>query len=228
MKNLILNASIRDKVGVRGNLRNLRNSGQVPAVIYGAGKENVSIYVNIKEVSKIIKEAGNSIITVKYGDKEEKVIIKDIQKHVVTDLITHIDFNRVVMDKKIDIKVPLKFVGESYGVKVQGGVIEYDIREITVRCLPENIPHEISIDITSLKIGDAIRIKDIKADNFEIRENPNNIVVSVISAKEEEVAQPQATVEQQQPEVISKGKKEKEGTSAKDGAKEQPKEAGKK
>lgn len=215
MERFVLNAVLREKPGVRGVLRNIRNSGMVPAVVYGGNDKPVNISVNMKEFLSLYKMAGNSVITLKYGEKEDMVVVKDIQKHVVTDKIIHIDFNRVAMDKKIDIKVPLKFVGEPYGVKTQGGIAEYDIREVTVRCYPKDIPHEIVVDISSLKIGDSIRIKDIKQDKFEIRENPENIVVSIISAKEESTASPTAQA-QQQPEVIEKGKKSEESKETKD------------
>lgn len=208
MKEYVLNAQLREKAGVRSNLRKLRDTGFIPSVVYGAGKENTTVYVNYKELLKILKEAHNAIIKLKYADKEEKVIIRDIQKHVVTGRIIHVDFGRIRMNEKIDVVVPIKFVGEPYGVKVQGGIVEYEMRELEIRCLPDNIPNEIEIDISNLKIGDAIRIKDLKPEKYEIRENPENLIVSVISVREEEVSAPTETPEQ--PEVIEKGKKKEE------------------
>lgn len=221
MNNVILNAVLREGVGVRGKLRSIRESNMIPAIIYGSGKEPLAVSVNMSEILKVLKDSKNSIITLKTDKGEEKVIIKEVSKHVVTDKIIHIDFSRVSMDKKIDIKVPIKFLGEPYGVKTQGGVAEYDMRELEIRCLPADIPHEIPIDISALKIGDSIRIKDLKFDKFEIRENPENLIISIISAKEEEVT-PQAAAAPEQPEVIEKGKKA-EGEGAEAG-----KEAGKK
>lgn len=215
MERFVLNATLRENPGVRGVLRNLRTAGMIPAVVYGGNEKPVNVSVNMKEFLSLHKKAGNAVITLKYGTNEDMVVIKDIQKHVVTDRIIHIDFNRVAMDKKIDIKVPLKFLGEPYGVKTQGGIAEYDIREVTVRCYPKDIPHEIVVDISSLKIGDSIRIKDIKQDKFEIRENPENIVISIISAKEETLTTAQTQAQSQQPEVIEKGKKAEESKEKK-------------
>ncbi|MEF3281002.1 MAG: 50S ribosomal protein L25 [Elusimicrobiota bacterium] len=231
MKEIVVNAAIRSKPGVRSELKNLRNSKMVPAVIYGSDRKPVNISVNAIDIEKVLKEARNSIITIKYNNAEEKVIIKELHKHVVTDKIIHVDFHRVMMDKKIDIKVPIKFIGEAYGVKTQGGLIEYDMREITVRCLPANIPANIEVDLTNLKIGDSIRIKDLKSEKFEIRENPENIIVSVISAKEE-IATPAAT-QTEQPEVIEKGKKaegaeEKTDSSSSKDSEKEPKKGDKK
>ncbi|MGC8867305.1 MAG: 50S ribosomal protein L25 [Elusimicrobiales bacterium] len=212
MNRYLLNAVLRNNPGMRGGLRNLRKNGMIPAVVYGGKDKPVNVAVNIKEFLRVIKEAGNSVITLRYENYEDSVIIKEIQRDVVTDQIIHIDFNRVTLDKKIDVKVPIKFVGKPYGVKTQGGIVEYNMRELSVRCLAQDIPNEIAVDISHLKIGDSIRIKDIKVEKFEIRENPENIVISVISAKEEELATTQAPQPKEpqapQPEVIEKGKKD--------------------
>jgi large subunit ribosomal protein L25 len=228
MDNIIINAAKRADAGVRGKLKNLRDSKMVPGVIYGGKKEPITVSVSINDLLKILKDSKNSVVTLKYDDTEEKVIIKNIQKHVVTDKIIHVDFNRVLMDKKVDIKVPIKFIGEPYGVKTQGGLIEYDMRELNIRCLPADIPQEITIDIAPLKIGDIVRVKDIKAERFELRDNPENIIISIVTAKEEIVAQSQPA-EATQPEVIEKGKKPTEGeepakeASAKEAKKEDKK-----
>jgi large subunit ribosomal protein L25 len=140
----------------------------------------------------------------------------------VTDKIIHVDFSRISTDRKIDIKVPIKFIGEPYGVKTQGGIAEYDMRELTVRCFPSDIPDEINIDVSSLKIGDSIRVKDLKFDKFEIRENPENLIISIISTSEEAESVPQA--QPSQPEVIEKGKK----AEAEEGAKKEEKKEEKK
>ncbi|MBP7795657.1 MAG: 50S ribosomal protein L25 [Elusimicrobiales bacterium] len=222
MDNIIINAAKRADAGVRGKLKNLRDSKMVPGVIYGGKKEPITVSVSINDLLKILKDSKNSVVTLKYDDTEEKVIIKNIQKHVVTDKIIHVDFNRVLMDKKVDIKVPIKFIGEPYGVKTQGGLIEYDMRELNIRCLPADIPQEITIDIAPLKIGDIVRVKNIKAERFELRDNPENIIISIVTAKEEVVAQSQPAT---QPEVIEKGKKPAEGEEP---AKEAPAKEAKK
>jgi large subunit ribosomal protein L25 len=208
MKTVSLNASLREKSGTRSVLREIRNKGFVCGVVYGGGKEPLNVSVNLNDLIKIIKESRNAIVTLKIDSKEEElVIIKEIQKDAITDKIIHVDFNRISTDKKIDLKVPIRFVGEPYGVKTQGGIAEYDMRELSIRCFPKDIPNEIAIDVSSLKIGDSLRVKDLKFEKFEIRENPENLIVSIVSTKEEEIA---PTVSPTQPEVIEKGKKTEE------------------
>jgi large subunit ribosomal protein L25 len=223
MKTVFLNASLREKSGTRSVLRDIRNKGVVAGVVYGGNKSPINVSVNLKDLLKIIKESRNSLITLKMENgSEDLVIIKEIQKDVVTDKIIHVDFSRISTDRKIDIKVPIKFIGEPYGVKTQGGIAEYDMRELTVRCFPSDIPDEITIDVSSLKIGDSIRVKDLKFDKFEIRENPENLIVSIISTSEEAESVPQA--QPSQPEVIEKGKK----AEAEEGAKKEEKKEEKK
>lgn len=222
MEQLLLNASLREKAGVRGVNSSLRAQGIVPAVVYGTEKKPSLLSINEKEFVSIMKKGHNAIIKLKYDKVEDSVIVKEIQRHVVTGKIIHVDFYRISMKEKIEVKVPLKFVGEAYGVKTQGGIIEHDIREFTVRCLPSDIPHEIVVDVTNLRIGDSIRVKDIKVEKVEIKEDAERIVASVITPKEEVVEKVAATPEgDKEPEVIAKGKKEEEGaeTAGKEAAK---------
>ncbi|MEW5950897.1 MAG: 50S ribosomal protein L25 [Elusimicrobia bacterium] len=214
MEQLSLNALTRENAGVKGKLSAIRNQGQIPAVVYGSEKNSQSLTVNEKEFIAIMKKGHNAIIKLKYDKAEDSVIVKEIQRHVVSGKIIHVDFYRISMKEKIEVKVPLKFVGEAYGVKTQGGIIEHDMRELTVKCLPADIPHEITVDVSALKIGDSVRVKDLKQDKIEIKEDAERIVASVITAKEEVVEKAAAVAEgAQEPEVIAKGKKEEEGAA---------------
>ena len=96
------------------------------------------------------------------------VIIKAAQFHPVTDKRTHIDFLRISLTEKIKVKVHLKLVGECYGAKVQGGLVEHTMREVNVSCLPTEIPHEIVVDITELHINNSLRVKDVKLGKFDL------------------------------------------------------------
>ncbi len=215
MEQLLLNASLREKTGVRGVNSSLRTQGIVPAVVYGTEKKSLSLSINEKEFVSIMKKGHNAIIKLKYDKVEDSVIVKEIQRHVVSGKIIHVDFYRISLKDKIEVKIPLKFVGEAYGVKTQGGIIEHDMREFTVRCLPSDIPQEIVVDVTNLKIGDSIRVKDIKVEKVEIKEDGERIVASVITPKEEVIEKVAATPGgAQEPEVIAKGKKEEEGAEA--------------
>lgn len=227
MKEFSLTAQMRDNAGVKGKLSQMRKSGLIPAVIYGASKTPAHVSVSEKELLVILKGGRNAIIKIKYGSAQEDVLLKEIQKHVVTGRIIHLDFHRISLTDKVEVKVPLKFTGEAYGVKTQGGIIEHNLREINIKCLPADLPKELVVDITALHIGNSIRVKDLKYDKIEIKEDLEHIIASVIAAKEEEVATPAAAQAEagKEPELVAtKGKKEEEGEAAAEAKPEAKKE----
>ncbi|MDO8806530.1 MAG: 50S ribosomal protein L25 [Elusimicrobiota bacterium] len=222
MQQTLISAEMRDKAGVRSALTAFRAGGRIPAVIYGQDKKPLSVTVDAKAMAAIIKVDPNAIITIKHSGGEDTVIIKAVQRHPVTDKRTHLDFLRISLTEKIKVKVHVKLVGECFGAKVQGGLVEHTMRVLNVSCLPTEIPHEIELDITDLNINHSLRVKDIKAGKAELLDAPDQIVVSVTAPKEEKVEEPVAgaVVAGAEPEVIAKGKKEEgEEGEAKDGAK---------
>ena len=211
-------AQLREKTGVRGTLSKFRAEGFTPAVIYGLNQPPVSITVSEKEMLGVLKRGANAVLKLKYSDKEDNVIIKNVQRHVVTDRVIHIDFHRISLTVKVTVKVHIKIVGEAFGVKTQGGLLEHAMRDFTVHCLPADIPKEIEIDVKDLKLDEAIRVSDIHHDKVEIMDDPTHIVVSIVAPKEEVVETPVAAAgaaagaAAAEPEVVAgKGKKEEEG-----------------
>jgi len=218
MEQLHVAAQLREKAGVRGVLSKFRLDGITPAVIYGLKKPPVHITVSEKEILTVLKKGANAVLKLKYADKEDNVIIKDVQRHVVTDRVIHIDFHRISLTEKIKVKVHIKIVGEAFGVKTEGGILEHTMREFNVLCLPTDIPKEIEVEISKLKLNEAIRVKDIKHEKVEILDDPNHIIVSIVAPKEEVVETPAAAAgaaagaAAAEPEVVAgKGKKEEEG-----------------
>ncbi|HAH33050.1 MAG TPA: 50S ribosomal protein L25 [Elusimicrobia bacterium] len=222
MEQIIVEAQLRDKIGGKKGLSLLRQGGSIPAVIYGTGKPAVHVTVGEKEILTVLKKGANSVVKLKYSDNSDTVILKEVQKHVVTGKLLHIDFQRISMTDKIKVKVRVKLVGDAYGVKVESGIVEHNMRELNVLCLPTDIPKEIEINITELHLGGVIRVKDVKSDKAEIIEDAEHIVVSVTAPKEEKVETPLAAAgaSAAEPEVIAKGKKEEgEDGAAPDAAK---------
>ena len=223
MEQLTVSVQLRDKVGVRGVLSGLRHQGTIPAVIYGLKQPPVTVAVIEKEMLSVIKKGANAVLKLKYSDKEDNVIIKEIQRHVVTDRLIHIDFHRISLTEKIQVKVHIKIVGEAFGVKTEGGMLEHGMREFNVLCLPVDIPKEIEVNVTALKMGEGIRVKDVKFEKAEILDNPEHLIVSIVAPKEEVVETPVvagavAGAAAAEPEVVAgKGKKE-EGEEGAEGA----------
>jgi len=218
MEQIIVEAQIRGTIGGKKGLAVLRQGGSIPAVIYGTGKPVEHVTVGEKEILSVLKKGANSLVKIKYSNNEDTVILKEVQKHVVTGKLLHIDFQRISLTDKIKVKVRVKLVGEAYGVKVEAGILEHNMRELNVLCLPTDIPKEIEINITELHLNGVIRVKEVKSDKAEIIEDAEHIVVSVVAPKEEKVETPVAAAgaTAAEPEVIAKGKKEEgeEGAEA--------------
>lgn len=193
MKSVELKAEVRDDVRNKTALKNLRKQGNIPAVLYG-GKENKNFFVDEVTFSKLINTHEVYIINLKIGEEVIPAIIKDIQFHPVTDATIHIDFLQVFEDKLVNIGIPLTFTGSSIGV-LNGGKRREKMRKLTVRALPKDLPENIEIDITNLKIGDDVKVRDLNVKGVEFLNAPSTSIVAVktsraaISAEAEEEAE---------------------------------------
>jgi len=166
-----LAASIRKDLG-KGATRRLRKQEMVPAVIYGAGKEPVSITLGHNQLMHSTDNEAffSHILSIDVDGKKEKVIIKALQRHPAKSILMHADFMRVSMTEKLKVHVPLHFIGadEAPGAK-QGGVVTHDLVDIGIQCLPGDLPEYIEVDVSALEIGDSLHLSDIKlAKGMEI------------------------------------------------------------
>jgi large subunit ribosomal protein L25 len=202
-------------------------NGLIPAVLYGKGFENQTLWVDSKQFDKIYKEAGeSSIIDLAISDKKskktEKVLIYELQSDPVTDEIVHVDFYRVKMDEVIETDVGLKFVGEAPAVKELGGVLVRNLDEVEVKCLPLDLPKEIEVDISVLKtFEDYIYIKDLNvSDKVEINVDAETVVALVSPPRsQEEIDELETEVEADVSQVEGMEEEQEEET----GEEEEPK-----
>ena len=226
MKTIELNVEKRSSKG-KNEARRTRAAGQIPAIVYGAGKATVPITVDRKALSDAFRNGAgeNAIFLLKLGgsDQTRHAMIKELQKDPLTRKALHIDFVRVLMDTKIRVEVSIEIVGVARGVKTDGGILDIVTREIAIESLPGSIPAHIPVDVTDLGIGDALRVKDLKpVEGIEIVEDdPEKVIVHVAhpTAEKEPVAAVEGAAEITEPEVLKKGKvvTEEEGADAKEG-----------
>jgi large subunit ribosomal protein L25 len=210
-----LHAGLREGKGKEVN-KKLRQEGLVPSIVYKKGEDTLSLKIDKKDLSKALHtEAGENVIIRLHIDaakkrKERTVIVKEVQKDPVKDYLLHIDFQEISLSETLKVKVPIAAKGEAIGVKKDEGVLQHVLWEAEIECLPTNIPEKIEIDVSSLKIGDSIYVKEIQIpEGVKILDNPEGVVFSVEHPKKvEEVIAPPAEGEVQEPEVI-KEKKEK-------------------
>ncbi len=214
MADIQIKAEVRSDKSTKKSLGEMRDSKKIPGVVYGGKGGNIKIVVAERDLMSAIKAGGaNAIIKLKHDKGEDTVIVKELQRHVVTSSPLHVDFQRISLSEKIDVKVPVRVVGEAPGVKFDGGVLEHIMREIEVQCLPNEIPDKIEVDVGQLKVGQAIHVSGIAAPaGVTILDDGEKIVVNIVHATIEEEPTPTETaVEGVEPEVIAKGKKEEEG-----------------
>ncbi len=176
MKHVSLSGSRRENVGRKG-ASELRKSGRIPGVIYG-GETQVPFSVKRNDWDKIISRPDTLQINIEVDGKTFPTIIQESQQHPVTDLITHIDLLELVPGKLVKTTLPIRPTGASEGVK-SGGKLILNYRKVRIIGMPESIPDDIPLDITNLKIGDMIRVKDIKIEGCTVLEAEASAVVSV-------------------------------------------------
>jgi large subunit ribosomal protein L25 len=211
----LLEAQLRE-AGTKNDARRVRREGKIPAVLYGAGKDALTVSVDPRQVARILhSETGhNSVFDLAMDGERTKAMIVDWQYEPIKGSLLHIDLKRIAMDKKLTVNVPIELVGEPAGVKQQGGILEQITREVEVECLPGDIPNAIELNVSELVFGTVLRISDLpKNDKVEYLTDPEQPVAHVITVKEEEVPAADAVAGEAaaapaEPEVIKKGKQE--------------------
>lgn len=213
-KNTKIELNVQKREVVGSGLNALRKSGYVPAVLYGKNQESIPLQVLVKDFKKAFELAGEStLIFLNVDGQSYPTIINDIAKDAVSDDILHADFYKVNLDEKIKAKVAVVFHGESPAVKDLGGIFVRNINEIEIEALPQDLPHEIVVDLSSLKnIGDQILVKDLKLDSkLKAMAEAEEIVATVqepMSEAELEKALEAPTATVDDVEVIKKEKEE--------------------
>lgn len=214
----ILEAQQREP-GNKNAARRVRVAGKIPAVVYGAGKDTSAIAVDPRQVMRILKsESGhNTIFDLALGKDRDKAMIVDWQFEPIKGTLLHVDLQRIAMDKKMTVTVPVILKGEAQGVKTEGGILEQLLREVEIECLPADIPKSIEADVSHLVFGIELRVKDLQhSEKLKFLTDDERMVAHITLVKEEVAPTPEAVAEAAtatpaEPEVIKKGKQEVEG-----------------
>lgn len=193
--------------------KQLRESGFVPAVVYGKDKEAKAISVNNLDLVKTVRDEGvNAIISLEVeGGTTAQVMLHEYQMHTLKDEVIHADFYVVDLTEEMDVEVPLRLEGEAQGSK-DGGILQQPLYVLQVRAIPSEIPEEITVDVTGLEIGDNLTIADLPvADNYQFTDEADMTVAIVLPPEAEE---PEADTEEAdlsvEPEVIGADEEEEE------------------
>ena len=226
MERLILEAQARPSMS-KGQRKQLRGEGKVPAVIYGRGEDTLPLIVDGRTLRQGLITGGSNVLVdlaVKAKGKktrQETVMFKDIQRDIIyQDRIIHVDFIRISMTDKIEVAVMLNFIGEPAGLN-EGGVLSMVSREVTIKCLPGDIPEHFDVDITALNIGDSLATDSLDIDEkFEMITPPETVLVQVLAPMAEEVPEVEEELEEGE-EAVAKEEKAAEEVSETETAEEE-------
>jgi len=213
---LSVEADPREDFGKNAS-RRLRHVGRIPGVVYGGGGPAIPVTVDPRKISQILhSESGhNAIFSLEIkGKAPARVMLRDWQVDPLHGDLLHVDMVRVARDIKLKVKVPIHVTGEAKGVKVQGGIFEFLLREVELECLPDDIPDHVTVDVTELLIGRNLRVADLPwGDQVKVLTEANRVVAHVVALKAEEEKPAAEVVEAAPaaPELIRKGKAEEAG-----------------
>ena len=214
MSEVIVKAESRTEFG-KNATRRLRVEGKIPGVLYGRGVESISVAVDPADVIQILNsDSGrNTIFELVTDSSRNDVLIKDLQVDPVKGSLVHADFLCIAKDRVMEFQIPVEPIGIPEGVQTHGGMLEVVLREISVECLPGDVPDQVQVDVTDLDIGAAIRVSELAIDTNKVKllSDPELTVLTVVPPRVEE--EPEVLVEEEEalePEVIKKGKGEEE------------------
>ena len=180
----------REETG-KGACRRLRAGGLIPAVVYSKGQPSASISIEGADLKVAMASGSNVVLELHYADakrgKKHYAVVKDMQRHVTKPQLLHVDLHEVDLKQEIEAPVAIELIGDSVGAG-EGGVVDHSQREVTVRALPTSVPARLELDVSSLGIGDNLRVSDLSApEGVVVLDDPDTVIVSVHAPRVEEV-----------------------------------------
>lgn len=176
MESISIKGSVRKSLG-KADAKALRNQGRVPCIVYG-GEENIHFNLDEREFNKLINTPKAYIVNIDLDGKDYAAVIKDTQFHPLTDRVLHVDFQLLIPGKAVKLSLPVNTAGVSRGV-LNGGKLQQVLRRAKVTGVPAELPDFITIDITKLRIGQSVKVKEVSIPNVNFLENENQIIVAV-------------------------------------------------
>ena len=183
---LTIDASQREEVGTSTARRLRRNQDLVPGVVYGGGEDPGHFTIDYRRIAKIVEDEAffSQILSLSVGDRSEQVVLRELQRNPATEKVVHVDFLRVREDQELQVSIPFHFLNaeECVGVRLNGGMVSYNLTEIQVSCLPRDLPEFLEIDLEDLDIGDSVHLSDI-----ELPPGVSFVVLSQDDARDDQI-----------------------------------------
>ncbi len=181
MSTASLSASVRTETG-KGAARKIRQAGNIPAVIYGHGREAQSLMLNARDTDKLLKSIAisSTVIELSIEGKNVRTLIREVQRHPFKRTITHMDFQELVAGETVSVHCPIVYVGVPEGVRLEGGLLDQIMHQLHIEVDPSAIPNHIDVDVSALKIGNTLHVSDLKLPaGIKVLDEPGNTVCIV-------------------------------------------------
>lgn len=181
----IINMKCRPRSGKgKSYTHKAKASGWVPAIYYGHSRDTKMLEVDARVLQSLIRKSKTNFIfnlNLQEEGSESLAIIKEIQRHPFKDkVIHHVDFQHIAMDEKITVDCPIHITGIAIGVKEDGGILQHPVRSIAIECFPGDIPEFISVDVSNLKMGESIHVKDLTVENVVFKDSADEVVAVIV------------------------------------------------
>ncbi len=209
MANATLSANSRAETG-KGAARKIRQAGNIPAVIYGHNREPQSLVLNSRETEKLVKSIStkSTVIELSIDGKTARTLIREVQRHPFKRTILHIDFQELVAGETVTVKCPIVYVGTPEGVRLEGGILDQIMHELTIQVDPGNIPNHIDVDVSGVKLGKSLHVSDLTLPaGVKVMDDAGSTVCVVAPPKVQAETPADGAAE---PEVIRKAKADDE------------------
>lgn len=222
MASVSFSATVRT-AGGKGTARKLRAGGEIPAVIYGHGRDPQTLTLHEHSLNKLLDKISytTTVIDLTVDGKVARTLIRELQRHPVRRNILHVDFQELVAGEKITVRIPLKFVGTPEGVRTGGGILDETIRELHISVDPADIPNHIDVDVSGLQVGKSLHVRDVKIrEGITVLDDPAGTICVCMIPKEvaEPVVADAAATTAAEPELIRKTKADEDEAAAEGGA----------
>jgi large subunit ribosomal protein L25 len=209
MERLQMKASPR-AITSKGHLRQLRQDGLVPGIVYGRNKESLAVTVHSKDLFNVINQSSgmNTLVELVTDDTQDTVMVKELTREILYhDRLTHVDFIRISLEDKLEVHVPVQLLGEPKGVR-EGGVMQQSLREVSLMCLPTAIPEQVELDVSGLETGQSLTVADLVFPvDTEVLSDPSEVIVTILAPR---VAEEEAEAEDVEGEAAEEAEEETE------------------
>jgi large subunit ribosomal protein L25 len=191
----------------------VRAAGNIPGVFYLGRHANLALELNAHELQVAMKKRPKLLMLKLDDGTEHECVVREIQHDPVSDRYVHIDLMGILSGQKVTVKVEVELTGSAHGVRIQGGILQQSIHQLHIECLPKDIPEKITLDVSELKVGSSLHLRDLPSGNYRIIEDPDTTIATVLMPKVEKA-----------PEVVEEAKPAEEGAAAEESAEAAEKE----